>query len=95
MVPSRRQAISISPCEVARVVAGQEMLAPVLDPFDRPAAAARGERDEEILRIELAAHAEAAADIVLDQSNGVLGEAHLLRQHAAVEERQSWPRPTR
>ena len=48
-----------------------EMLAPVLDPLDRPAEQAGGERNEEILGRELAANPEAAADIVLDQFDGV------------------------
>ncbi len=81
--------------ELAGMVAGEEMLAPVLDPFDRPAEMARREGDEEILGIELAAHAEAAADIVLDHRDGVLGEPHLAREHAPVGERAAWPRPKR
>ena len=44
------------------------------------------ERNEEILRIELAARAETAADVVLDHVDRVLGKPHLLRQRAAVEE---------
>ena len=71
---------------VARVIAGEQVLAAVLDPFHRPAELARRERDQEILRIELAAHAEAAADVGLDHGDGVLGEAHLLRQDGAVVE---------
>ena len=50
---------------VARMVGGDEMLAPVLDPLDRPAEAERGERHEHVLRVELAADAEAAADMAL------------------------------
>ena len=53
---------------LARVVERHELLAPVFGPFHRPADMARRERDEEILRIELAARAETAADIVLDES---------------------------
>ena len=63
------------------------MLAPVLDPFHGAADQTGGERDEEILGIELAAIAEAAADIVLDQGDGVFAETDLPRQDAAVEER--------
>jgi hypothetical protein len=44
-----------------------QVLAPVLDPADRAADMPGGKRDQEILGIELAAGAEAAADIVFDQ----------------------------
>ena len=47
---------------------------------------AGGERDEKILGIELAAHAEAAADIELDHVDGLLGKAQHGREHATVEE---------
>ena len=43
------------------------MLAPVLQPADRAANMPRRERNQEILGIELAAGAKAAANIVLDQ----------------------------
>ncbi len=72
----------------ARVVRGEEMLAPVLDPFDRALQAARRERDEKILGIEFAAHAEAAADIVLDHQDVGRRQAHLARQIFAVQERR-------
>ena len=52
-----------------------QVLAAVLDPFHRAAELARRERDQEILRIELAAHAEAAADVVLDHGDGVFGKS--------------------
>ena len=52
---------------LARMVGGDEMLVPVLDPFDRPAEPQRGEADQHVLGIELAAHAEAAADMALEQ----------------------------
>ena len=48
---------------------------------------ARGERDEEVLRVELAAGTEAAADVVLDHIDRVLGEPDLLGENAPVEER--------
>src|SRR5262249_12880230 len=50
---------------VAGMIGGGEMLAAILDPLHRTAGQARRERDQEILRIELAARAEAAADVVL------------------------------
>ena len=71
---------------VAGVVRGDQVLAAVLDPFHRAAELARRERDQEILGIELAAHAEAAADVGLDHGDGVLRQPHLLRQDAAVGE---------
>ena len=52
---------------LARVIGGDQMLAPVLDPFHRPAEPQRGEADQHVLGIELAANAEAAADMALEQ----------------------------
>ena len=72
---------------IAGVVGGDQVLAAVLDPFHRAVEPARRERDQEVLRIEFAAHAEAAADVGLDHGDGGLVEAHLLRQDAAVVER--------
>src|SRR5207237_8764706 len=51
---------------LARVVGGEQVLAPVLDPLHRAAELARGPGNEKVLGIELAAHAEAAADVALD-----------------------------
>ena len=48
---------------LARMVGGHQVLAPVLDPFDRAPEAKRCERDQHVLGIELAANAEAAADM--------------------------------
>ena len=50
---------------VARVVGGDEVLAAVLDPLHRPAEPERAERHEHILGVDLAADAEAAADMAL------------------------------
>ena len=93
-VPAQRQdgAVAVAgdlevAFDVARVVGCEQMLAPVLDPFHRPADKARRERNQKILRIEFAAHAEAAADVVLDHADGLLGQAQMLRQNAAVGER--------
>ena len=71
----------------AGVVHRHQVLAAVLDPLHRPPDMARGERNEEVLRVELAARAEAAADVVLHHVDGVLGKADLLCQDAPVEER--------
>src|SRR5215467_8551336 len=49
---------------LARMRDGHEMLAPVLHPFDRAAELACRERNEKILRIELAARTKAAADVI-------------------------------
>jgi len=71
-----------------RVADGGEMLAPVLDPFDRMTEFACGEGDQEILRIEFAARAKAAADVKLDIVDGGLRQAHHSGHGAAIEERQ-------
>ena len=73
---------------LARMGDRHEMLAPVLDPFHRTAELARRERDQKILRIELAARAEAAADVVLDVVDRLFRQPHHRRHGAAVEERQ-------
>ena len=65
MVPSRVAGDLDVAFGLARMVHRHQVLAAVLGPFHRPADMAGGERDEEILRIELAARAEAAADVVL------------------------------
>ena len=77
---------------LAGMVGGEQMLAAVLDPFDRAAGEPRRERDQEILGVELAARAEAAADIVLHHADGAFREAHQLRQHAPIGERRPWRR---
>ena len=48
---------------LARMIGGDEMLAPILDPFHRPAEAERRGADQDILGIELATDAKAAADM--------------------------------
>ena len=50
----------------AGMIHRHQVLAPVLGPLDRPVEMARRKRDQEILGIEFAARAKAAADIVLD-----------------------------
>ena len=73
---------------LARMGDRHEMLAAVLDPFHRPAEFAGREGDQEILRIELAARAKAAADVVLDIVDRLFRQIHHRRHGAAVEERQ-------
>ena len=52
---------------LARVVRGHEVLGAILDPLHGAAEPLRRERDQDVLGIELAAHAEAAADVDLDE----------------------------
>ena len=50
---------------LARVIGRDQMLAPVFDPFHRPVEFPGGDADQHVLRIKLAADAEAAADMGL------------------------------
>ena len=50
---------------IARMVGREKVLAPVLDPLDRAPEAQRREARQDILGVELAANAEAAADVAL------------------------------
>ena len=72
---------------LARVVHRHQVFAAILDPFHRAIDVARRERDQEILGIEFAARAIAAADVVLDHVDLLDRQADLRRQDAAVEER--------
>ena len=58
---------------LARMVGGDQMLAPVLDPFHRPAEPHRRDADQHVLRIEFAADAEAAADMAFEQMDDAGG----------------------
>ena len=86
IVPSRAQAISTSHAASRAWFMRHQMLAAVLGPFHRAADVARRERNQKILRIEFAARAKAAADVVLDHVDGIDGEAELFGQDAAVGE---------
>ncbi len=68
----------------ARVIGRHQMLAPVLDPFDRPAEPHRREADEKILRVELAADAEAAAGIAFLEHDGSGAAAEHAGERIAV-----------
>ena len=48
---------------LARMIGRDQMLAPVLDPFHRAVEPLGGDADQHVLGIELAANAEAAADM--------------------------------
>ena len=54
---------------LARMVGGDQMLAAILDPLDRPLQAQRRRAHQNVLGIKLAADAEAAADMPLVQVN--------------------------
>ena len=69
---------------LARVVGGHHVLAPVLDPLHRAAQAEGGEADQQVLGVDLAPHAEAAADVVLVELHGRGGQVEELRQPVAV-----------
>ena len=56
---------------LARVIGRDQVLAPVLDPFDRLAEFERGRAHQHVLRIHFAADAEAAADMALKQLNAL------------------------
>src|SRR5262249_22597441 len=56
-----------------RMIGRQQMLAPVLDEFDRPQETPRCDQYQNVLRIELAAYAEAAAGVAFVEME--LGEA--------------------
>ncbi len=69
---------------LARMVRRHQVLATVLDPFDRAAEAQRGEADEEILGIELAADAEPAAGVTLLQHHRGGAAAEHARERVAI-----------
>jgi hypothetical protein len=54
---------------LTRMISGDEMLAAVLDPFDRAHQPHRGDAHQHILGIKLAAHTEAAAHMGLMNMN--------------------------
>ena len=70
----------------ARVVYAHQVLAPVFCPLHRAAAVARRKRNQKVLGVELAARAEAAADVVFHDLDGAFRQVHLLRERPAVEE---------
>ena len=70
----------------ARVIGGKKIFAPVLDPFDGALETPRRERDQEIFRIEFAARAERAADIVFDQRDRGFRQIQEFRENAPVGE---------
>ena len=73
---------------LARVVGRQQVLAPVFDPFHGKPEPHRGEGDQEVLGIELAANAEAPAHVVLLEVALVLGHLQEGGDGLAVQVRQ-------
>ena len=59
VVDRRTQSVKL----LARMIGGDQMLAPVLDPFHRPPEAHGRDADQHVFRVELAADAEAAAHV--------------------------------
>ncbi len=69
---------------LARVVGGHQMLASVLDPFDRPPEAQRGDRDEEVFGVEFAPDAKSATGIAFLQDHRRRAATERARQRVAV-----------
>src|ERR1044071_9691507 len=80
---------------LARMVARDEVLAPRLDPLHRAAHMPRRERNQEIVRIELAAHAERAASVALDHPDVRFRHAEERREDAPAQERRLGRTPDR
>ena len=60
-------------------------LLPVLDPLHRPAEAHGGEQHQHVLGVELAADAEAAAGVALEQVNRVRAAFEHLQVYSRVD----------
>jgi hypothetical protein len=80
-VERQRDVVHLLPGVVARA----QMLLAVLAPRHGPAQPDRAERNQEVLRIELAAGAEAAAHVQLDEADALLGPVQQARENAAVD----------
>ena len=80
---------------LSRVVRRHQVLAPVLDPLHGAPQSHGRPRHDEVLGIEFAAHAEAAADLELDEVDQMLGMAEQVGQDAPVEVRDLGDAPER
>ncbi len=69
---------------LARVIGGDQMLAPVLDPFHRAIELFGGDADQNVLGIKLAADAEAAADMGLVNMHRTRRDAEHARQQFLI-----------
>ena len=79
---------------LARMIGGDQVLAPVLDPLDRRFELQRGGANQHVLRIKFAADAEAAADMALVKLHGVPRPAEHLRQRDRDSSAAPWRRRT-
>ena len=68
---------------VAGVLAGDQVLAPVLDPLHRPAEALAGEHDRDLVGEHEHLLPEAAADVAASHADPVLGHAEGTREEPA------------
>ena len=69
---------------LARMIGCDQMLAPVLDPFDRTLELQRGGTDQNIFGINFAANAESAADMTFVELNGIVFAPQHLRDRIAI-----------
>ncbi len=72
------------PILVALLLGGEEILAPVLDPFDRPLQRERRGGKRAVFGIEAALRAEAAADVGRDDAQLMIRPVHEIEQHLLV-----------
>ena len=98
-MPKQRAVLARGDLQLAvhlpRVVGGHQVLAPVLDPLDRPTELHGGVGHQVVFRVELAADSEAAAHVGLHEVDAVLGHFQQRRQHRAVEVRHLGHAPHR
>ena len=78
-----------------RMIRRHQMLAAIFDPFNRLSQIYRGERNQKIFRIKLAADAEAAADIVFNEVQFTLGHFKKICDGLPVEMGQLGYAPNR
>ena len=91
--PSASTAIAMLPVLIALLRRRQKMLAPVLDPFHRPAELERRRRYHRFFRIKDRLRPEAAADIGRDHADRLQIAAKQIGQRAAADMRRLRSRP--
>ena len=69
---------------LARMIGGDQVFTTIFDPFDRLTEFQCGGADQHIFRIQLAADAEAAADMALVEMDGFSFAAKHLRERIAI-----------